>query len=206
MATPAAPTVFLVDDDPGLRESLPWLLESVGLAAETYATAADFLRAYDPERPGCLVLDVVMPGMSGLDLLDELVRRRACLPIIVLTSKADVPMAVRALQSGAIEFVEKRESEQRLIELIQRAIERDRLERLQRAERSRVMARMARLTSRERQVLQLVAAGQANKQIAAELGVASKTVETHRAAVMRKLEVDSLAMLVRLVAQVEAGS
>jgi two-component system response regulator FixJ len=191
------PTVFVVDDDPAMRDSLRWLLQSVGLAVETYAAADEFLRAYDPTHPGCLVLDVRMPGMSGLGLQDELVARQIALPVIIITGYAEVPTAVRALKTGAIDFIEKPFNDELLLERVRQAIEADQRTRETQARYTDVATRFAALTPREREVMELVTAGRANKVIAAELGLSPKTVEVHRANVMRKIEVDSVAELVR---------
>lgn len=193
------PTVFVVDDDPAMRQSLRWLIESVNLAVETFPAAPEFLSGYDPNRPGCLVLDVRMPGMSGLDLQEELNRRRIDIPIIILTGYAEVPTAVRALKGGALDFIEKPFSDQLLLDRIQQAIASDRQVRERNLARAALAARVAHLTPREREVMQLVVAGSSNREIAAELGLSVKTVEVHRARVMEKMKVDSLAELVRLV-------
>ena len=193
-------TVFVVDDDAGMRDSLRWLLESVSLAVEAYATAEEFLAIYDPGRPGCLVLDLRMPGMSGLELQQELQARRAVLPIIIITAYGEVPAAVRAMKAGAIDFLEKPFSDQLLLDRVQRALETDRHEREHRSSQAKVAGRLARLTTRERQVMEGVVAGKANKVIAADLGISQKTVEAHRARVMHKLEVDSVPELVRFAA------
>jgi two-component system, LuxR family, response regulator FixJ len=195
---PPEPTVFVVDDDRAMRDSLRWLLESVGLTVRTYSTAADFLREYEPAQPGCLVLDVRMPGMSGLDLQAELVRRGAGLPTIVVTGHAEVPMAVRAVKAGAVDFIEKPFSDQLLLDRVRQALEIDRLEREVRHRREEARRRLESLTAREREVLGLVAAGKANKEIAASLRLSPKTVEVHRAHVMSKMAVDSLAELIRV--------
>jgi two-component system, LuxR family, response regulator FixJ len=195
---PPEPTVFVVDDDRAMRDSLRWLLESVGLTVRTYSTAADFLREYEPAQPGCLVLDVRMPGMSGLDLQAELVRRGAGLPTIVVTGHAEVPMAVRAVKAGAVDFIEKPFSDQLLLDRVRQALGIDRLEREVRHRREEARRRLESLTAREREVLGLVAAGKANKEIAASLGLSPKTVEVHRAHVMSKMAVDSLAELIRV--------
>jgi len=193
------PTVFVVDDDAAARESLSWLLESIGLCVEAYATAAEFLRSYDPERPSCLVVDVRLPGMSGLDLLDELAAREITVPVIVVSAYAEVPSAVRAFKAGAIDFVEKPFCDQVLLDRIQQAIRVDSHARAARAARAAIKARLTLLTPREREVMEFAVAGKANKVIAVELGVAEKTVEVHRARLMRKLQVHSLADLVRFV-------
>ncbi len=193
------PTVFVVDDDPAMRQSLRWLLQSVGLAVETYPTAEAFLAAADGTRPGCLVLDVRMPGMSGLHLQEELKSRGIMLPIIVITGYAEVPTAVRALKTGAIDFIEKPFSDQLLVESVRHAIALDQQARATEAERTEISARIALLSNREREVMERVTEGKANKVIAADLGIGEKTVEVHRANVMRKLSVDSVAALIRLV-------
>lgn len=195
----AKPTVFVVDDEQAMRESLRWLIESVGLAVETFPTARDFLLAYDPSRPGCLVLDVRMPGMSGLELQEELLSRGLRIPTIILTGYAEVPMAVRALKAGAVDFMEKPFSDQLLLDRIQQAIESDRVAREAHAEIALVLDRLATLTPREREVMDLVVSGHANREVAEKLGVSPKTVEVHRAHVMDKMKVDSLAELVRQV-------
>ena len=194
---PSEPTVFVVDDDPAMRDSLRWLLQSVGLAVETYAAADEFLRVYDPTHPGCLVRDVRMPGLSGLGLQDELAARQIALPVIIITGYAEVPTAVRALKTGAIDFLEKPFNDELLLERVRQAIEADQRTRETQARYAHVAARFAALTPREREVMELVTAGRANKVIAAELGLSPKTVEVHRANVMRKIEVDSVAELVR---------
>jgi len=198
-ATPdLEPTVFIVDDDAAIRRSLRFLIESSGLSVETYGTAEEFLDRYEPERPGCLILDVRMPGMSGLNLQEELVARRAELPIIVVTGYAEVPMAVRALRKGARDFIEKPFSDQMLLEKVRDAIASDLEARRRKAERDVAVQLLARLTDREREVLAGVIAGKPNKVIAQELLLQIKTVEAHRAKVMKKLEADSLADLIRL--------
>jgi two-component system, LuxR family, response regulator FixJ len=195
---PPEPTVFVVDDDRAMRESLSWLLDSVGLRVKSYATAADFLADHDPAQPGCLVLDVRMPGMSGLDLQAELARRGVELPTIVITGHAEVSMAVRAVKAGAIDFIEKPFSDQLLLDRVRQALEIDLEAREVRRRREDARRRLATLTAREREVLNLVVAGKANKEIASALGVSPKTVEVHRAHVMSKMCVDSLAELIRI--------
>jgi len=194
---PPEPTVFVVDDDRAMRDSLRWLLESVGLSVRTYATAAAFLHEYEPSQPGCLVLDIRMPGMSGLDLQAELLRRGAGLPTIVVTGHAEVPMAVRAVKAGAVDFIEKPFSDQLLLDRVRQALEIDRQSREVRTRREEARRRLASLSAREREVLGLVVAGKANKEIAAALGLSPKTVEVHRAHVMSKMAADSLAELIR---------
>jgi FixJ family two-component response regulator len=197
------PVVFVVDDDPAMRDSLRWLIESTGLQVETFADARTFLARIRPELPGCLVLDVRMPDMSGLDLQSELARRGIGLPTIVVTGHAEVPMAVRAVKAGAIDFIEKPFSDQLLLDRVRQGIEMDRHERDGRARRAEVLRRMSLLTQREREVLDLVVAGRANKEIAAELHLSPKTVEVHRAHVMEKMQASSVAELVRLTIAVQ---
>jgi len=201
---PPEPTVFVVDDDRAMRDSLRWLLESVGLSVRTYPTAAAFLREYDPSHPGCLVLDIRMPGMSGLDLQAELLRRGAGLPTIVVTGHAEVPMAVRAVKAGAVDFIEKPFSDQLLLDRVRQALELDRQDREVRGRREEAVRRLETLTAREREVLGLVVAGKANKEIAVALGLSPKTVEVHRAHVMAKMAVDSLAELIRVAILADA--
>lgn len=191
-------TVFVVDDDEALRESLGWLFESAGLRCKGYASAEDFLTEYRSEQPGCLLLDVRLPGGSGLDLQDELARQGPPPPIIVMTGHARVPTAVRALKGGAVDFIQKPFSDESMIDRVRRAIDLDRRTREERLERAHHLARLADLTPREREVMALVVAGKANKVIAADLGISHKTVEIHRGRVMEKLQVDSVAELVRL--------
>jgi len=188
----------VVDDDRAMRDSLRWLLESIGLSVRTYGTAADFLSDHDPAQPGCLVLDVRMPGMSGLDLQAELTKRGSELPTIVVTGHAEVAMAVRAVKAGALDFIEKPFSDQLLLDRVRQALEIDRQSREVRVRREDARRRLASLSAREREVLSLVAAGKANKEVAAALRLSPKTVEVHRAHVMSKMAVDSLAELIRV--------
>ena len=192
------PTVFIVDDDPAMRESLRWLIESVGLAVETYGAARDFLDSYDPSRSGCLVLDVRMPGLSGLDLQSELTKQQIRIPTIIITGYAEVPMAVRALKEGAIDFIEKPFSDQHLLDRIRQAIEADRQARLVSAAQDDIADRHERLTPRERQVMAMVVEGKSNKSIAQDFGLSDKTVEVHRAKVMEKMRARSLAELIKM--------
>ena len=194
-----SPTVFVVDDDPAMRESLSFLVGSVGLAVECFANARDFLDRYDEQRDGCLVLDVRMPGMSGLELQEKLTDRGVDIPIVMITGFGDVPMAVRALKRGAMDFIEKPFTDQDLLDRIHEAIEVDRKRRTDRARRDEVSARIGRLTPRERQVMNSVLAGKPNKVIAHELGLSPKTIEVHRARMMDKMQVASLAELLQLV-------
>jgi two-component system response regulator FixJ len=193
------PTVFVVDDDPAMRESLSFLVDSVGLEVECFATARDFLDRYDGRRGGCLVLDVRMPGMSGLELQERLADRGIDIPIVMITGFGDVPMAVRALKRGALDFIEKPFTDQDLLDRIHEALERDRNRRAERARKEDIAARIAKLTPREHQVMDCVLAGKPNKVIAAELTLSPKTIEVHRARMMDKMQVASLAELLQLV-------
>ncbi len=201
---PPAPTVFVVDDDEGVRNSLRFLLKSVGIASRALASAKEFLDAYKPNQPGCLVLDVRMPGMSGIELQQLLNLRGAVIPVIFITGHGDVPMAVEAMQQGAFDFLQKPFRDQDLIDRIQRALERDSRSRTALAQHAKIRERLESLTPRERQVLSLMTRGMPNKVMAAELGVSQRTVEIHRARVMEKTDAASLAQLVRMVIDVEA--
>jgi len=199
-------TVFIVDDEPVIRASLQRLLESVSLRVEAFASASEFLTAYKPGRPGCLVLDVRMPGLSGLELHERLNAQGVDLPIIFVTAYGDVPMAVRALKGGAVNFLQKPFNNQALLDCVQEALQQNAESRRQLAELEELGARFASLTPREREVTRLVVAGKANREIAEELGLSAKTVEVHRAHLMQKTRADSLAELVRMyVAYYEGG-
>jgi RNA polymerase sigma factor (sigma-70 family) len=191
-------TVFIVDDDEAVRDSLSWLMQSVGLSTETFPSADAFLQGFGEDRPGCLLLDIRMPGISGLELQSLLRERGFRLPLVVISGHADVPMAVRALKAGAFDFIEKPFNDQLLLDTVQRAIEHDRQQRESHARVDVWRRRLDTLTPREREVLQLVVGGASNKQISSELGVSMKTVEAHRARVMDKLQADSLSELVRM--------
>ncbi|HVP11609.1 MAG TPA: response regulator transcription factor [Phycisphaerae bacterium] len=192
------PTVFVVDDEPIIRTSLERLMQSVSLKVETFATASEFLDAYTTGQPGCVVLDVRMPGISGLDLQDRMAERGVDIPIIFITAYGDVPMAVRALKGGAVDFLQKPYNNQTLLDRVQEAIEKDVRARSERAKHDDLAALFGELTPREHEVMDMVVAGKANREIAVALGLSAKTIEVHRAHVMRKLKVDSLADLVRL--------
>jgi FixJ family two-component response regulator len=192
-------TVFVVDDDEAVRTSLRLLLKSVGLPVETFASAQEFLDQFDPNRAGCLVLDIRMPGMSGLELQQQLNDRHSIMPIVFITGHGDVPMAVEAMQAGAVDFIQKPFRDQDLIDRINRALEKDREMRAALRERDEIRRRMSQLTPREREVLELVTQGKANKVIAGDLNVSQRTVEIHRARVMEKMGANSLAHLVRMV-------
>ncbi len=190
-------TIFVVDDDSGMRESLRWLIESMGLAVETYASAHEFLRSYDPAKPGCLVLDVRLPGLSGLKLQEELATRNVLAPIIMISGYPDLQTALRAMKAGAIDFLEKPFSDEVLANRIRQAVDRDRQEREMQSRLADLMSRAALLTRRERDVMREVVAGKSNKVIAVDLGLSQKTVEVHRAKVMHKMRLGSVAELVR---------
>ncbi len=204
MQQPAS-TVFVVDDDEAVRNSLRFLLKSVGLATQTLASAREFLDSYKPQQPGCLVLDVRMPGMSGLELQQQLNLRGAVIPVIFITGHGDVPMAVEAMQQGAFDFLQKPFRDQDLIDRIQRALERDSRSRTTLAQHAKIRERLDSLTEREREVLTLITRGMPNKVMAAELGVSQRTVEIHRARIMEKSGAPSLAQLVRMVLDAESA-
>ena len=195
--TPA--TVFLVDDDEPVRQAIGLLLKSAGLACEAFAGADEFLDAYDPDRPGCLVADMRMPGTSGLDLQARLREMGHEIPVIIITGHGDVPAAVRALKQGAVDFIEKPFNEQALLDAINQAVTTDRDNRNAREARRRCRELLDTLTDREREVMQLVVEGRPNKIIADQLALSIKTVEFHRGNVMTKLQVESVADLVKLV-------
>ncbi len=190
--------VFVVDDDQALRSSLKWLIESVGLRVETFDSADRFLESYYPGRAGVLLLDVRMPGMSGLELQEHLGRECSGLPVIIITGHGDVPMAVRAMKAGAVDFIEKPFNDEALLESIRNALALGERRRRTQAERAEIAARLAHLTPREHEVMEMVTNGFSNKEIAQSLGVSAKTVEAHRARVMEKMEAGSLAELVRM--------
>lgn len=198
------PTAFLVDDDPEVRRSLRAVMESAGLRAMTFSTAREFLSAGAATKTGCLVLDIRLPGASGLELQERLVAMRSLLPVIVISGYADVALAVRAMRLGALDVLEKPFDTSLLIERIHEAIEFNRRAHQLREETDRIKGRISRLTTREQEVMRLVVEGNANKRIAAMLGISMKTVEAHRSHVMRKMGADSLAELVRKVQMVYA--
>ncbi|MBB6093440.1 FixJ family two-component response regulator [Povalibacter uvarum] len=201
-ATTARPTIFVVDDDSAVRDALKLLLRSVGQAVETFGSGQEFLDAYSEDRPGCLVLDIRMPGMSGLELQQKLNERHSILPIIFITGHGDVPMAVEAMQAGAVDFIQKPFRDQDLIDRINQALEKDSNNRAALGERNDIRRRLETLTPREREVLDLVVHGKANKVIAGDLKLSQRTVEIHRARVMEKMQASSLAHLVRMVLEV----
>jgi len=193
------PTVFVVDDDAGLRRSLDWLFRSIKIPVETYASAQDFLDTFDPMRPGCLLLDVRMPGMSGLDLQSWLRDSGHELPIIILTGFGDAQSAVRALKKGAFDFIEKPFSDQQLLGRVRQALDEDQSRRAAGEAQRAISERFEVLTKREREVLAYVVAGRTSRKIADELHLVVFTVENHRASVMRKMKVRTVADLVRLI-------
>jgi FixJ family two-component response regulator len=196
------PVVFVVDDDSSMREALIDLITSVGLLVEAFKSAAEFLERRRPDAPACLVLDVRLPGLSGLDLQRELVRTEAPIPIIFITGHGDIPMSVRAIKEGAVEFLAKPFRDQDLLDAIQHALEIDRAARQERTMVAEVRRRYESLTKREREVMGLVVSGLLNKQIAGELGSSEVTVKMHRGQVMRKMKAQSLVQLIRMAEKI----
>ena len=198
MKAPTMPTVFIIDDDRGMRQAIQDLVESVGLRAESFANSQEFLNKGQPPGPSCLVLDVRLPQMSGLDFQSLLAATGIRIPIIFITAHGDIPMSVRALKSGAVEFLTKPFRDQDLLDGIQQALQRDRVTREQQAELLHVQERYEALTGREREVMTLVVSGLLNKQIASEIGASEATVKIHRGNLMQKMEAGSLIELVRM--------
>jgi len=198
MKSAGVPTVFIIDDDRGVRQAIQDLVESVGLRAEAFATGQDFLRKQLTSGPSCLVLDVRLPQLSGLDFQRQLAETGVQIPIIFITAHGDIPMSVRALKSGAVEFLTKPFRDQDLLDAIQQALQRDSAAREQRAEIDDLKERHQSLTVREREVMTLVVSGMLNKQIASEIGASEATVKIHRGHVMQKMQAGSVADLVRM--------
>ena len=198
MAAPD-PVVFVVDDDEAVRSSVGMLLKSIGLEARAFGSAVEFLESYDPSQPGCLILDIRMPGMSGLDLQNRLNEMGSTLPIVFITGHGDVPIAVNAMRAGAVDFLQKPFHDQELIDRVQQGIEASVQSQVRLDDLSLLKAKMDRLTAREREVMGYVVEGAPNKAIAYDLGLSERTVEIHRSRVMKKMEAGSLAELVQMV-------
>ena len=204
-AIPTAPLVVVIDDDPSIRSSLKFLLSTVGLQAATFDSADGFLHTKFPDVPSCLVLDVRLPGLSGLDFQRELAARNICIPIIFLTGHGDIPMSVRAMKAGAIEFLTKPFRDQDLLDAVRVALDRDRKRREQETQMADFRHRFDSLTHREQEVVSMVVAGMLNKQIAAELGTAENTVKVHRSRAMEKMHAQSVPELVKMIDKLESS-
>lgn len=198
MSPVKTPTVFVVDDDEAVRRALELLIRSEGLPVDTFASADEFLSCYSPNQPGCLILDVRMPGTSGLDLQEMLLARKITIPVIIITGHGDVAMAVGAVKKGAVDFLQKPFDDQVLLERVRQALELDAEKREAATRQAEFEARLARLTPREREVLELLIAGKGNKEVALQLGLSRKTVDIHRSHVMMKLGVDSLLEIAKM--------
>lgn len=199
MSSLPKPTIFVVDDEADIRDALRLLLNSVGLEVETFGSAQTFLDTYDPARPGCLILDVRMPGMCGPELQEKLQAKQISIPIIIITGHGDVPTAVRTMKAGAIDVIEKPFNDQTLLDRVQQALQQDQQQRQEQDKRERIEARLALLTPRETEVMKGIVEGKLNKVIAADLGLSTRTVEIHRARIMDKMQTRSLSNLVQMV-------
>jgi RNA polymerase sigma factor (sigma-70 family) len=202
----ATPLVFVVDDDASVRSSLKFLLSTVGLQAETFDSADSFFHKKRPDVPSCLVLDVRLPGVSGIDFQRELAAQNICIPIVFLTGHGDIPMSVRAMKAGAVEFLTKPFRDQDLLDAVHVALDRDRARREQETELTDIRRRFDSLTSREQEVVSMVVSGMLNKQIAAELGTAESTVKVQRSRAMEKMQAESLAHLIKMMQKLQLPS
>jgi two-component system, LuxR family, response regulator FixJ len=199
------PIVYVVEDDEGARALVSVLAQSIGVRCQAFETAAEFLERYDPRQPGCLVLDLIMPGMGGLDLQDELNRRGAVIPVIFITGSADVPTAVEAMQRGAFNYLQKPFKNPDLVDSVRKAIAHDRVNRQTLMQVDAIRERLFSLTPREREVLDLIIRGRPNKTMAVEMGLSQRTIELHRSRVMEKMGASSVAQLVRMFLDAERG-